>query len=163
MEGQLVVDVGERADVGGVFGEDLQTARLVAGERAELDVLADRRQQAVVAAGQAVAAQVVRAGLGGPSEPQQGHQGGGQHPVRLLGAGLLGRQHRLPDLQRLGVVAAQDGVLPLAVELAGAAVAYVVALGRQPVPEGPLGPLVVAHRVGEPQLSLAYGPLAVAA
>lgn len=70
----LGVDVRERDEVDGVFGEDLQPAGLVAGQGAELDVLADGAQQALLAPGQAVSPQVVGAGLVGAAEPYEGQQ-----------------------------------------------------------------------------------------
>lgn len=81
--------------------------------------------------------------------------------MRLLHAGLAAAEDRLPDLDRLRVLAPVGPEPALGVGLAGAAVAHGVAVGGTPPGDGPFGPLAVAGGVGEVELGLAHGAFAV--
>ncbi|MEV7871240.1 pentapeptide repeat-containing protein [Streptomyces sp. NPDC088124] len=149
--------VAVRVQVRPVLGEDFETAALVAGQRAELDVQADRGQQALVAPGQAVPLEVVGARLVRPAGAYERQQRLGQCPVRLLRAAQPVGENRLPRFQRLLVVALPHAVTALVVQLAGVAVGHPVALRGRPRGEGARRPLRVAAVVGEFELGLAYG------
>jgi hypothetical protein len=71
-----------------VLGQDGQAARLVAGQGAEFDVLADGGPPGQVAADQGVSAQVGTASLVQPAEPGQRQQGAGQYLAWFVRAPL---------------------------------------------------------------------------
>ncbi len=115
-----------RPGQGEVRGEDFQPSRLVAGQRAELDVTSDRRHQADVLPGHLVAAQEGGPGIIGPADPQQREQRPGQGAVRLLHAPLGAVEYRPPLLKRPGIVAGGGSRLAKTVLLAGGAVRHLV-------------------------------------
>ena len=85
--------------------EDLHPARLVAGQRAELDVVGDVAQVGQVGPVQPVGPAVRVAGLVQPAGAQVRLEQGGQDALRLLGAGQPAGQHRLGQRDRLLVAA----------------------------------------------------------
>lgn len=124
--GEEVELVQRRVDLveqGAVLREQLQTARLVAGQRAELQVPPDLPGHGGVAAAGAVAGQVQLPGPLGIIGAQQRQQRVRHGPGRLLLAGLLARQDRLPHAQRPRVVARGQVVAGALADLAGLAVA----------------------------------------
>ncbi len=85
-------------EVRGALREQLQAARLVAGQRAELDVVRVRAPHALHGPHQPEAPQMMRAGLVEAAQAQQRAQGGRQDAVRLVGARELALQDRPPQV-----------------------------------------------------------------
>ena len=100
-------------EVRGTLGEDLQTARLVAGQRAELDVLGRRRAHALLVPHHAVAAQVVLRASAGAAEPHQRQQRGGEHARAARAAQVCSPSstgcHSLQCLRVVAAVGAATG------------------------------------------------------
>ncbi len=114
--------------------EDLQAARLVAGQRAERDVVGDRAEVGEVAAQAPVRAPVGVGRLGQPAGAQVRPEQLGQDRLRLLDAGQPAGQHRRGQRDRLLVAAPGGQVLHLGRRVAADAVGVVVARrGRPPV------------------------------
>lgn len=107
-----------------VLREELQPPALVAGQGAELDVQADLLGHAGLAPGEAVAHQVVRAGLVGAAEAQQRQQRLCLADVRLLRTALAAAEHRGPDVEGALIVARAQVVQGPVPGLAGLAVAH---------------------------------------
>ncbi len=148
-------------EVRGPLREQLETARLVAGQRAELHVLRVRAAHALHGPYEPEAPQMVRACLVRAAQPQQRHQGGGEGRVRLVGAGVLALQHRPPQLHGLRVPALLRLPPALPVQLARMAVGHGVPVGGQPRGVRPLGPRDVPDMRGHAVLGAAHGPLGV--
>ena len=142
---------------------DLEPAHLVAGQRAELDVLPDLAEVREVAPDPAVPAQVRVAGLGQPAGAQVRQEQFGQHGVRLLGAGQPAGQHRCGERDGLLVAPAAGQVLDLGRRVAAAAVGVLVARGGAPAHVPVLGRLGVADVVRQPPAQHVHGVHAVPA
>ncbi len=141
--------------------EQLQAAGLVAGQRAELDVVRVGPAHALHGPYEPETPQMVGARLVRAAEPQQGRQGGREHRVRLVRAGVLALQDRRPQLQRRRVPPALRLPPALPVQLAGVTVGHGVPVGGQPGGVRPLGPLHVPGVRGHTELGTAHGPLGV--
>lgn len=152
------VGVTGGGEVRGPLGEDLQGPRLIAGQRAELDVQRHGVPHGLHRADHPVPAQVVTAGLLGAAGAQQRKQRGRQHGMGLMGAGVLPVEDRPPGVKRLLVLPAVHLPGALAVQFAGVAVGHPVPVGRLPGGVRPLGPLQIAEMAGDLQLALAHGP-----
>ncbi|MDQ0833625.1 hypothetical protein QF032_005469 [Streptomyces achromogenes] len=148
-------------EVRGPLREQLQAPRLVAGQRAELDVGGVRAPHALHGPHQPEPAQMVGAGLVRAAQPQQRQQRGRQHTVRLVRARVLALEDRRPQLQGLGVPPPLRLPPALPVQLARVAVGHRVPVRGQPGGERPLGPRHVAHVRGDAELGAAHRPFGV--
>ncbi len=124
-----------------VLGEQFQTACLVAGQRAELQVTADLPGHRRVAAAGAVAGEVQFDGPLDGAGAQQGQQRVRDGTGRFLLTGVLPGQDRLPDAQGPLVVARREVVQGPLADLAGLAVAEPGAGAARPQLEGEGGVL----------------------
>ena len=115
-----------------------------------------------LSARQRVAAQMRRARLVGPTEPQQRQQRQCQHAVRLLGAGLLAGEHGGPGVQRRGVLTLLGQPGAAIADLAGRAVGHLVAGRGPPFAQRRPGASDVAEMRRDGVLRLPHGPRRVA-
>ncbi|ELS56799.1 hypothetical protein STVIR_2257 [Streptomyces viridochromogenes Tue57] len=141
--------------------EQLQAARLVPGQRAELHVVRVRPAHALHGPHEPESPQMVGAGLVLAAQAQQRHQGGREDRVRLVGACELALKDRPPQPQRRHVPAPLRLPPPLPVQLAGVAVGHAVPVGGQPGGVRPLGPRHVPDMRGHAELGAANGPFGV--
>lgn len=158
---QLAVRMPLVREVRRPLREQLQAPRLVAGQRAELDVVGVGAPHALHGPHQPEAPQMVRAGLLRAAEPQQRHQGRREHRVRLVRARVLALQDRRPQRERLRVAAPLRLPPALSVQLARVTVGHGVPVRGQPRGERPLRPLHVAHVRGHAELGAAHRPRGV--